>query len=57
MVEKPGAHNWGLCNLCDSDDHINFGPVSLIGDVKEPPRMTCTLAVTTLIGSIERSAW
>ena len=28
------------------NDHVNFGPISLIRDVKEPPRTTCTLATT-----------
>ena len=32
-------------------------PSHLIGDVKEPLRTTCTLAVTILNGSIETSAW
>ena len=44
----------GLCIPCESENHINVGPI-LIWDVKEPWRMTSTLAVTTLSARIERS--
>ena len=50
LVLKPGSQHWGLCILCESENHVKVGPVS-VWDVKEPLRMT-----STLCASIERSA-
>ena len=56
LVLKPGSRHWGLSIPQELENHVNVGPVS-IWDVKEPLRMTSTLAVTTLSASIERSTW
>ena len=48
---------YGMCIPSDHVDVVNISPVSLIGDVNEPLRTACTLAVTTFSASIERSAW
>lgn len=47
-IKKTGSLHWGLCIPHYLDDHFNVGPVSLTGDIKEPHRTTCTLAVTIL---------
>ena len=51
----PDSQRWGLHIPSDSDDHVNVGPIVLVGDVKEPLRATCTLAMTTLSANKERS--
>ena len=28
--KKPGSQHWGLCIPCESDKHINVGPVSIL---------------------------
>ena len=47
---KSGSQHWGLCIPRESENHVNVGPIS-IWDVKEPLRMTSTLAVTILSDS------
>ena len=47
---------WGAVLQCITRELGNLRPIS-IWDVKEPLRMTITLAVTILIASIERLIW
>ena len=56
LVLKPGSQHWGLCIPHESEHRAYVGPIS-IRNVKERPKMTSTLAVTTISAIIEISDW
>ena len=55
LVLKPGSQHWGLFIPQESENHVNVCLAS-VWDVKEPLRMTSTLAVTILSASRETLA-
>ena len=56
LLLKPGSQHLGLCIPCESENHVDVGPVS-IWHVIEPLRTTSTLSAITLNASIERWTW